>query len=304
MEIKKPTFIIIGSAKCGTTALASILENHPNCCMSRPKEVAFFMDTIDYKSNNPNYDQGWDWYSQCFAHYNGEDIVGEATPSYSRREISPNTARKIHEFNPNMKIIYMVRNPLERQISAWKMNYTSSLDKSNPSIPNFDWANQGINYWMKKHKESGYWDAVRYGYQLAAYEEFFPIENICVSFLEDWKVSKDNELARIMNFLDIDPSLLPLSVNEKANKASDRVREKQWSKNIRSNKIAHYLIQNLPSSWRNWARRNLATTEIEYPSSEISPEILSSFKNYIADDIEDFLHRFNKDKRLWASCFK
>lgn len=88
MEPQKPNFIIIGAAKCGTTALASILDSHPDCCMSRLKEVSFFQDTIDFEPN-PNYEKGWEWYQKAFSHYNGEPIVGEATPSYADRSRSP-----------------------------------------------------------------------------------------------------------------------------------------------------------------------------------------------------------------------
>ncbi|NJM99335.1 MAG: sulfotransferase [Phormidesmis sp. RL_2_1] len=222
MTPQKPTFLIIGSAKCGTTALASILSNHPDCCMSRPKEVKFFLDTIDYKPNNPDYEKGWDWYQQAFAHYNGEAIIGEGTPNYSARTRSPNTAKRVYGFNPNMKLIYMVRNPLERQVSAWKMEYTFGQSEAFPPIPEYEWALKGLNYWMQMQREQGQWNDCCYGYQLEAYEAFFPRESICVSFLEDWKHSKDAEISRILRFLDLDPTLLPEGIQESANRGADR----------------------------------------------------------------------------------
>jgi hypothetical protein len=205
MEPRKPTFIIVGSAKCGTTALASILDAHPDCCMSRPKEVNFFCDTIDYLPNNPNYEKGWAWYQNAFSHYQGESAIGEATPFYSSRTRSPNTARHIYEFNPDMKIIYMVRDPIKRQISAWKMHYDFGFHKAAKPNREYDWAVDGIDYWMEQQRDSGQWDECRYGYQLAAYEQYFAQQNILVTFLEDWINAKQAEVERILKFLELSP---------------------------------------------------------------------------------------------------
>ena len=67
-------FFIIGTAKCGSTTIASILASHPDCCHSAPKETNYF---------SLNYELGWDWYRGTFAHYDGESILGEASVSYT-----------------------------------------------------------------------------------------------------------------------------------------------------------------------------------------------------------------------------
>ena len=99
--------------------------------MSEPKEVSFFQDSIDY-APNPNYEKGWPWYQKAFPHYRGEPVVGEATPSYRDGSRSPNTAARVFQFNPGMKIVYMVRDPMERQLSAWRMNYAFGKARTHP----------------------------------------------------------------------------------------------------------------------------------------------------------------------------
>ena len=303
MTPQKPTFLIIGSAKCGTTALASILSNHPDCCMSRPKEVKFFLDTIDYKSNNPNYEKGWDWYQKAFAHYNGETAIGEGTPNYSAHTRSPNTAKRVYDFNPDMKIIYMVRNPLARQISAWKMQYTVGLNESPPPTPEHEWALKGLDYWMEKKRDQGQWNDCRYGYQLEAYEAFFPKKNICVSFLEDWKHSKDSEISRILRFLALDPTLLPETIQEHANRGDDRKASRPLVKKIRTNPAVRSVIQYLPSSWRDWSRAKFAAKAVVYPSTEMSSGVKDSFVDYIIADVEMFLSRYEKPQDFWSDAF-
>ena len=74
-----PDFFIVGHKKCGTTTLAGILEGHPDCCFSHPKEVWFFqekaLNSIDTSELNPNYAKGWEWYSKAWAHYSGEAVM-------------------------------------------------------------------------------------------------------------------------------------------------------------------------------------------------------------------------------------
>lgn len=304
MEPQKPAFLIIGSAKCGTTALASILGSHPDCCMSNPKEVSFFQDTIDFKPN-PNYEKGWEWYKKAFAHYTGESVVGEATPSYSDRSRSPNTAKRIYEFNPDMKIIYMVRNPFKRQISGWKMQYASGKEKSFPWRREHKWALKGFDYWMRMQGDVGQWDECRYSYQLCAYEEFFSNENICVSFLEDWQHSKEAEVKRIMMFLGLNPASWQTNSPEQANRASDRTIETPLVKKIRRIPQFQAIFKSFPSSWQNWATMKFARTKVVTPVVEISPNTQQSFINYVADDSRAFLQKYGKNLELWSeSTFK
>ena len=300
MEPKKPTFLIVGSAKCGTTALASILDTHPDCCMSRPKEISYFQDTID-RQPNPNYAEGWNWYQQYFSHYNGESMVGEATPSYSDRSRSPMTAKRIHTFNPNIKIIYMVRDPLQRQISAWKMQYDGGKLKSAPWRREHQWALDGFDHWMQRQREVKQWDTCRYGYQLAAYEALFPVENICVSFLEEWKRSKESEVRRIMTFLGLDPdSWLPNS-SENANRGSDRKIVHPLIQKLRMLPQVQGIVKHFPISMREWVREIISRPGSYSLSPEISDKTRNEFTRYVLDDAHEFLKRYGKSTDLWPT---
>lgn len=271
--------------------------------MSRPKEVGYFLDTIDYKSNNPNYEKGWSWYQQAFAHYNNEAAVGEATPNYAARTRSPNTAEKIHAFNPDMKLIYMVRNPLAKQTSGWKMLYAAVQDEATPPTEEHEWAGRGIDYWMKMKRDRGQWDDCRYGYQLEAYEGFFSQENICVSFLEDWTGAKTAEVNRILRFLNLDPALMPDEIDERANRGIDRKVSRPLVKKLRTHPAVRAIVKRLPATWRSWSRSKVATKAIVYPTVEISPKIKDSFVDYIADDVQRFLSRYGKPEDFWSAAF-
>jgi hypothetical protein len=288
MEIEKPNFLIIGSAKCGTTALASILDGHPDCCMSRPKETSFFQDIMDFEVN-PNYEKGWEWLQRAFKHYSGEPVIGESTPSNSDRFRSPKTANRIFEFNPKMKIIYMVRDPLARQISAWKMQWAHGKQNLHPWRREDQWALQGFNFWMMKQRDSGQWTECKYGYQLEAYSDCFPKSQIMVSAIEKWKEDHDTEVGQILEFLNLDPDRLDSLQPKFANIANDRRQEIAGLGSLRRTSLIRMMVQRLPSTWRNQWRHHLdrfTSKKLTPPQADISAELKDEFLKYIKADLK------------------
>lgn len=267
--------------------------------MSNPKEVNFFQDNLT-SGPNPNYEKGWQWYQQAFSHYRGEPVVGEASPLYSERHFSPNTAKRIQEFNPDMKIVYLVRHPLERQISAWKMLWATGMNGGD-SIGE-RWAAKGFDYWMCKGmiREWDQWDGVRYHYQLEAYLEHFPAKQIMVSFLEDWKLDKDWEVARIMQFLDLNPEKCAPGFQEAANRAEDRVIDRPLLKKIRLHPLSRMVVTTLPGSLRNWARGSLARTKATPPEPELSADTRTEFIRFVKPDTGKFLKQWRKPCDYWV----
>lgn len=296
MEIKKPNFLIIGSAKCGTTSLAAILDEHPAVCMSRPKEASFFQDTFEFKQN-PNFDMGWSWYSNFFTHYNGEKLVGEATPSYSDRTRSPKTAQRIYEFNPDMKLIYMVRNPIERQISAWKMDYyfyTNNLINRQE----VEWSSKGFEYWLEQQEKVKQWDECRYLYQTKAYLDFFPEKNLCVSFLDDWKINQKKEVERILNFLHIDSFSIDPMI--KQNQLRDSGGDNKLSKAIKNSFLWTNVKKMIPYAIKKRIYKKVGEKKIQFPVINYKADILHEFTLYIQKDNDEFLAKYDKQDLEWS----
>ena len=298
MKIRKPDFLIVGSAKCGTTALDSILAEHPSCCMGRPKEASFFQDTTDFDTN-PNFAKDWEWYQQYFSHYNADQTVGEATPSYSDRTRSPNTAKRVYEFNSEMKIIYMTRDPLQRQISCWKMQYASGADNSLPGRREHKWALRGFDYWMKQQRDVDQWSECRYKYQLDAYREYFDDARIFVSFLEDWSINREQVIIDCCKFLCLDEKLLSDPDVSKWNRAEDRRIERPMLKKIRSSPAIRQLVRMLPEGIRDYARDNYTKKKMpEFHPNLMSP-IVREFSEYVRGDCLEFLSTYGKEIATW-----
>lgn len=105
-------FFIIGAPKSGTTALWQYLKSHPQIRMPVDKEAPYFAST---KMQN----KGWDWYlTEYFSDTNNNITLGSASPQYMS---FPESAMNIAERFPSSKIIAVLRDPIERAASHYKM---------------------------------------------------------------------------------------------------------------------------------------------------------------------------------------
>lgn len=111
----KPSAICIGAQKAGTTALYEYLSLHPDVAPSRVKEIDFFNSDI-------HYSKGIDFYHSYFplsTPSNSRKLTFDITPGYmDRAEL---TAKRIRDYNPDIRLISLLRNPATRAYSAWQM---------------------------------------------------------------------------------------------------------------------------------------------------------------------------------------
>ena len=119
MNQLKPNFFIVGGPKCGTSSLFEYLEEHPEVCMSFPKEPHYFLSDL------PNYRQAktLEQYINMFdfKNYNNPKIIGEGSTWYLFSEAA---IKNIIEYNPDSRIIVMIRNPLQVVVSLyWQFVY-------------------------------------------------------------------------------------------------------------------------------------------------------------------------------------
>jgi len=107
-----PSFIIIGAQKSGTSSLHYYLDQHPDIKGSQPKEIHYFDKWI-------NYGYSLRWYENHFKSFGiRKKLFFESSPNYIYYETA---AKKISELYPNIKLILILRNPIDRAFSAWNM---------------------------------------------------------------------------------------------------------------------------------------------------------------------------------------
>src|SRR5437773_9217482 len=107
-------FVIGGTQKGGTSALDSFLRQHPEICMPQTKKELHYFDKEENFDGPPNYKK----YHANFKAEPQHRVIGEATPIYMYWNAAPG---RIWTYNPEMKWILVLRNPVERAFSAWNM---------------------------------------------------------------------------------------------------------------------------------------------------------------------------------------
>lgn len=194
-----PNFFIIGAAKAGTTRLHFLLGKHPEVFTSAYKEPTFFVR-----------DSPQDWekerYIELFRDVGGATAIGESSVAYSNISYRPDTARRIFEFNPQARIIYMVRHPLRRLESGWIQHRSkrSNID------PNFCKA--------VRVPETQLMNQATYWHNLSDYRTFFPDKQIKIIFFEEFIQDEAAALRPCFEFLGVDPNIsIDCSIQDKQN---------------------------------------------------------------------------------------
>jgi hypothetical protein len=110
-----PNLFIIGAMKSGTTSLHQYLARHPDAFMCEPKEPGFFVEEL--RGAN-----GLDWYLSLFRDAGDARIVGESSTHYTKLPTYQGTPERIHHFNRSARLVYLMRDPLERTVSHYWHN--------------------------------------------------------------------------------------------------------------------------------------------------------------------------------------
>ena len=194
----KVDFFIVGVPKAGTTSLYHYLSEHPQVEMSSQKEPDYFSDKaineqgMYYTKNRVN---SLAKYESLFVQK--ESVVyGEASVSYLFYE---NVAEDIKKYNPNAKIIIMLRNPIERAFSHYLMDYRLGLISD---------SFENIIAKKSKHKNAHlfyqqYIEVSKYATQIQRYLDFFEKENILFIDYEDFKKNVSKTVGKVYSFLNI-----------------------------------------------------------------------------------------------------
>jgi len=178
-----PNLIVIGGLKCGTASLHHYPNLHPEADMSRPKELNFFVEEL-------NWPLGPDWYA---GHFRADARVrGETSPHYTNRPRFEGVARRMHDLVPDARLVYMVRDPVDRMLSHYVHNAGGGYDDRTPEEAFSD-------------ERSAYFDRGRYAYQLEPYVEAFGEERIEIVSREELKRDRAATMRRVFGFLGVDP---------------------------------------------------------------------------------------------------
>lgn len=205
---KLPDFIIFGCSRSGTVALNRYLSQHPEIIMASRKEVHFFNKDVHFK-------QGKNWYRSFFPLkiFSEKKIIGEATPSYIH---NPKSAKRIFEILPNVKLICMLRNPIDRAYSHYfhnigkkgreSLEFEDAIEQENSRISyeKYNKIFDGENFFHYSYLDRGL-----YLEQILEWMKIFPKEQFLFIKNEDLENNIDKTLNDIFKFLNLKPYNIP-----------------------------------------------------------------------------------------------
>lgn len=177
-------FIGIGAQKCASTWLHDVLSDHPQLALpGHVKEVDYF---------SYHFDRGRQWYERRFDKADADTLCGEISPSYLH---NPGVVDRVADYNPAMRIILIARDPIARAIS----NHKHEL-----RIGNIHGKDQSFEFGLDNN--AAYVEQGLYGKHLGNWLVRFPTEQILVLKFDDVVVRPAASLARVCEFLGVDPS--------------------------------------------------------------------------------------------------
>ena len=197
-----PNFFLVGAFKCGTSAMASYLEEHPHVFMTVPKEPYYFATDFPNKSVATDDDA----YLSLFRRANKRHAaVGEASVGYL---YSAAAARAIRTFNPAAKLIVMLRNPVDL-VQAFHSQLLFNLDEDEPNFARA-WALQDqrrCGRRLPKHCRTPeflqYRNVGMLGEQLERLFQVFPRPQVHVLFHEDFARCTADAYSATLDFLNV-----------------------------------------------------------------------------------------------------
>ncbi|MDE2858815.1 MAG: lysylphosphatidylglycerol synthase domain-containing protein [Chloroflexota bacterium] len=305
----KPNFFIVGAPKCGTTSLHEYLQRHPDVFMPFYKEPHFFGSDLEGSRFRQFRDQP-ERYLKLFRDARGEKRIGESSPWYlsSRR-----AAEEIHAYDPQAKIIIMLRNPVDMMYSMWSQFRYSG----NEQIETFEAAldaeperRRGERIRRAAHCVSGlyYRDMACFSDQVGRYFDLFGRENVKVIIFDDFKSDTAAVYRDVLEFLDIDAGFQTTFDIVNPNK---EVRLEWLQKLIVSSGFSLMLLKDrltylatthslVPMSYRTRAVKGVIAVYTKYERrSPLTPGLRTRLSREFQSDIDKLSGMLGRDLSHW-----
>lgn len=267
-----PNTILIGAAKSGTTSLCNDLARHGDIWILPEKEAHFF---------SFEYGRGIEWYRGLFRP-DGQSVVMEGSPEYASIGRSAEIVERMMTHLPELKLIFMVRHPLERIES----HYVQMISNGHPAIP----FSQALADWPIV-------DGSLYDKNLAIFAERYGAENIHVIFFEDYKRDRRGVLETLCTFLDIAFDEDMVAAQGAKNSREEKYHDTRLLQRLRHNGAFRALKRAMPKSLiRSLKSLILRRVTVEPDWTERDRERTAQI---LSADMERFLTRFGKPADYW-----
>jgi hypothetical protein len=267
-----PNLIIIGAMKCWTSALHHYLDQHPDIAMSQQKELDFFIA-------GRNWEKGLAWYTSMVP--DTATIRGESSPDYTHYPAIPGVPEKMYAVVPGAKLIYMVRDPLERMLSQYMHNRWTGIE-TRP----FAEAIQGKDVGGMEHTR--YIRRSKYFMQIEQYLPYYAKPNIMVLTQEDLFKRRLETLQKVFRFLGVREDFESERFNTLVHESSGKDTKNRLGLALAKGR-ERGLLSRLPAVVRRPAERvvrSMTTTTVQRPT--LDDKLRNQILEVLAPDLEMF----------------
>lgn len=258
-----PDFIIIGAMKCATSSLHEQLAVQPGFFMTTPKEPNYFSDDDEF-ARGPAYYEG------LFAGSEGAKLRGESSTHYTKMPTYPRACSRMKEALPQLKLIYMMRHPIDRLVSHYIHEWTQRV------------IDRPIDLALDAHPELIAYS--RYAYQLEPYIAAYGKDAILPVFMERFNAEPQAELERVCSFLGYEGTPRHDDDMQPQNVSSERLRLGPLGKFIVDQPILTALRRNLvPRGFRDVVKSQFQMRK----RPTLSADSTARLKTMFDEDLKD-----------------
>lgn len=224
---------------------------------------------VDYFIAENNYDKGVDWYHSQFK---GDfKKYGEASPNYSKAHFFKGVPERMHDLLPGIKLIYLVRDPIERIISHYTHNYSEGRE------------HRSIDEVLGNPENNHYVMCSKYYWQLEHYLQFYTEDQILVVPSYDLKNERQSTLEQIFNYIEVNAAFYTPAYEEQKHESSKKRRKGRLSRLILESPVIKTVKQYIPDAIKDPVKR---MTRPEVSKPDLSPAVRKKLREHLRSDVE------------------
>lgn len=299
--MSKPDFFIVGAPRCGTTAMDDYLKQHPEIFMAALKESHFFAPDFQVPGSSFKSEEH---YSALFSEVSNEKILGESSVGYLYSKVAP---ARIKEFNPQAKIIIMLRNPVEMIYSyhGWLLaeGFEKIRDFEAHLVAESERRQEGrslqhVPVPLRLYRELG-----EFSPHVKRFFDLFGRRNVHVIIFDEFKADTARVYREACEFLGVRPDFQPTLQAVNSNRRARNQSLATYLTSLRNPQ--HHVFYGarhlLPQTWRRSIANKLRSFNIK---TETRPEMSQALKKQLsakfAPDLECLSGMLGLDLTHWS----
>jgi len=304
MEIKQPNFIIVGAPKAGTSSLYHYLKDHPEIYLPEQKELHYWSSESLFENCSGPGDKlalnevvsSWNDYCLKYQAATSEKQLGDVSPSYLYfyDHVIPEIKRKL----PSVKIIIMLRDPVERAYSNYlhqqrltyeKLTFSEALDcEEDRSAAGYS------DFWQ-------YTAHSRYLGPCSAYVDAFGAKNVHFLTFEELRDNPNKVMLDVFSFLDVDTCYVPDNLGEVFNAGGAYKSSFLMNALLKPNGVKSFLYKRLGDRsikiYKSLKNKCLNSNRLE--KKGIDPEVRQLLVSSLKEDVKSLSSKLGVNVKLW-----